>query len=178
MGRSRFLFHEKEYPYFVTSSIIDDVPLCSDPAIATIILDSLAFIQDQFEVIVYGYVIMENPMHAILDSPTVSEDLRRMKSYTAKKIIQNLESRGRTKLLDKLRFVKKMHKHQSEYQVWQEGVHPKQIESHQKMAQCLEYIHNNPVKAGFVDDPIHWRYSSARNYDAETGLIDVTLFEG
>ena len=28
----------------------------------------------------------------------------------------------------------------------------------------LEYIHNNPVKAGLVGKPEDWKYSSARNY--------------
>ncbi|WOD39955.1 hypothetical protein RRF56_04030 [Nodosilinea sp. E11] len=41
------------------------------------------------------------------------------------------------------------------------------------MRQKLEYIHNNPVKRGYVDSPKHWRYSSARNYLGEPGLIAV-----
>ena len=32
------------------------------------------------------------------------------------------------------------------------------------MRQKLDYIHHNPVKRGYVDQPEHWRYSSARNY--------------
>ena len=32
----------------------------------------------------------------------------------------------------------------------------------------------NPVKRGYVDEPIHWRYSSARNYAGLTGLLEVT----
>jgi putative transposase len=32
------------------------------------------------------------------------------------------------------------------------------------MLQKLEYMHNNPVRRGYVDDPMHWRYSSARDY--------------
>jgi len=32
------------------------------------------------------------------------------------------------------------------------------------LLQKLEYMHNNPVKRGYVDEPVHWRYSSARNY--------------
>ena len=42
------------------------------------------------------------------------------------------------------------------------------------MWQKLEYIHNNPVVRGFVDDPTHWRYSSARNYAGQAGLVPVT----
>ncbi len=39
----------------------------------------------------------------------------------------------------------------------------------------LDYIHDNPVRRGYVDELEHWRYSSARNYAGEPGLIEVTL---
>ena len=41
------------------------------------------------------------------------------------------------------------------------------------MLQKLEYIHLNPVKPGFVDEPEHWRYSSARNDQGKPGLVEV-----
>jgi len=41
------------------------------------------------------------------------------------------------------------------------------------MRQKLDYIHHNPVKCGYVDQPEHWRYSSARNYAGQEGLIEV-----
>lgn len=42
--------------------------------------------------------------------------------------------------------------------------------------QKVEYIHYNPVKAGFVDSPRDWRYLSARNYAEQEGLIPVQRF--
>jgi hypothetical protein len=66
------------------------------------------------------------------------------------------------------------HKTDREHQVWQEGSHPEQIEGEAMMLQKLEYIHNDPVARGYVDEPIHWRYSSARNYVGMPGLIEVT----
>ncbi|MGL6095965.1 MAG: hypothetical protein ACRC7O_09240 [Fimbriiglobus sp.] len=42
------------------------------------------------------------------------------------------------------------------------------------MFQKREYIHNNPVRRGYVDVSWHWRYSSARNYEMMPGLIPVT----
>jgi putative transposase len=39
------------------------------------------------------------------------------------------------------------------------------------MEQKIEYIHHNPVRCGYVDEPEHWRYSSARNYAGIPGLI-------
>ena len=41
------------------------------------------------------------------------------------------------------------------------------------MREKLDYIHMNPVKRGYVDKPEHWRYSSARNYLGETGIMPV-----
>jgi hypothetical protein len=32
------------------------------------------------------------------------------------------------------------------------------------MLQKLDYIHDNPVKRGFVVAPEHWRYSSAHEW--------------
>lgn len=45
------------------------------------------------------------------------------------------------------------------------------------MDQKLEYIHNNPVKAGFVENPEDYIYSSARDYAGIKGLIDIGLIE-
>ena len=41
------------------------------------------------------------------------------------------------------------------------------------MCQKVDYIHQNPVKRGFVDEVVHWRYSSARNYLGYVGLLHV-----
>ncbi|MEZ4867193.1 MAG: hypothetical protein R3C14_38070 [Caldilineaceae bacterium] len=41
------------------------------------------------------------------------------------------------------------------------------------LRQKIEYIHNHPVQRGYVELPTHWRYSSARNYAGQEGLIPV-----
>jgi len=76
-------------------------------------------------------------------------------------------------MLEQLRYFKLRHKTEQQYQLWQEGSHPKQIQTEAMLTQKLEYIHANPVRRGYVDDPVHWRYSSARNYAGLEGLIDV-----
>jgi len=43
------------------------------------------------------------------------------------------------------------------------------------LKQKLDYIHYNPVKRGYVDNPTDWRYSIARNYAGISGLIPVFL---
>jgi len=43
--------------------------------------------------------------------------------------------------------------------------------------QKVEYIHHNPIKRGFVEQAEHWVYSSARNYFAGDGCIEIDLIE-
>lgn len=46
------------------------------------------------------------------------------------------------------------------------------------MDQRLSYIHNNPVEAGFVNDPIAWIWISCASYESGApGLIDLVYIE-
>ena len=38
----------------------------------------------------------------------------------------------------------------------------------------LEYIHMNPVTAGFVSKPEDWRYSSSRDFYGLNGSIELS----
>ena len=77
-------------------------------------------------------------------------------------------------MLQELHYFKLRHKIDQEHQLWQEGSHPQIIETVDMMWQKLEYIHNNPLRRGYVDDPVHWRYSSARSYAGRPGLLEIT----
>ena len=62
------------------------------------------------------------------------------------------------------------------YQFWQQDNHPLELSTNEMMDQKLEYIHNNPVKAGLVLSPEEYLYSSAKNYAGEMGyLLEVKL---
>ncbi len=43
------------------------------------------------------------------------------------------------------------------------------------MQEKVEYIHNNPIRWRYVEEPSDWRYSSARNYEGRDELISVEL---
>jgi hypothetical protein len=62
--------------------------------------------------------------------------------------------------------------------IWQPGVNPVLCHSHKFLCQKLNYIHQNPVRAGIVDKPDDYICSSARNYlGRKDCLIPVTLLE-
>ena len=43
--------------------------------------------------------------------------------------------------------------------------------------QKLDYIHYNPVRCGYIDDPAHWRYSSYSNFLGQEGLLPIDILE-
>lgn len=178
MARSNFKFYENEYPYFLTCTIVDGIDLFIDIHISRIILDAFGYMQTKLQVKVYGFVIMHNHIHFIAESGNISEDIRKFKSFTARETIRYLEFANRSVFLKRLKDGKRNHKKESTYQVWQEGSYPKQINTLKKMEVFMEYIHFNPVAAGFVNAPEHWRYSSATNYLGGEGLIPIILFAG
>ena len=63
----------------------------------------------------------------------------------------------------------------SEYQFWQQHNQPEALNNPYALGQKLNYIHNNPVKSGFVDNPVHYLYSSAIDYAEGKGLVKVEL---
>jgi len=134
--------------------------------------------QEHERLIIYGYVIMENHLHFIASSPTdLSKEAGIFRSYTARQIIDWLKEREAGHILKQLNYYKLRHKKDRDYQLWQEGTHPQVLLNDRTMLQKLEYIHYNPVKRGYVDEPVHWRYSSARNYAGMEGLMGITLFQ-
>ena len=52
----------------------------------------------------------------------------------------------------------------SQIKIWQDEYHPEAIYSEKWFHQKLNYMHDNPVRKGFVTQPEDWKYSSARNW--------------
>ncbi len=58
-------------------------------------------------------------------------------------------------------------------QFWQQHNKPIELWSDKVIKQKIEYIHNNPVGAGFVLDPVDWKYGSARNYADDQTVLKI-----
>ncbi|MCA9112781.1 MAG: transposase [Planctomycetaceae bacterium] len=173
MARTRYKVCENASPHFMTCTIVGWLPIFTRQEFVNEVFESWRFLQRERDFKLFAYVILENHLHLIASAPELADAMKSFKSYTARRIIDRLKELSATTLLDQLRAHKLRHKINSEFQVWQEGIHAQQIESEDVMWQKIEYIHNNPVKRGYIEDPVHWRYSSARNYAGLPGLIDV-----
>jgi putative transposase len=175
MARSRYRIFDGDSgaPYFLTATVVNWLPLLNAPWTVDILLNSLRFLQAHGRVTLYAYVILENHLHLITAALDLAKEMGDFKSFTARQIIDCYRKQGAEDILAQLAWHKRLHKSDRQHQFWQEGSHPQRIVGIEMMQQKVTYIHNNPVKRGWIDDPIHWRYSSARNYAGLPGLLDV-----
>jgi REP element-mobilizing transposase RayT len=173
MGRSHYVITDPAAPHFLTCTVMEWLPVFTRPDTVQIVLNSWLYLREHEGMRLYGYVILENHLHFVAHSERLDLCVRHFKSFTARRIIDHLAAHSEEHLLARLRSAKQAHKTDREFQFWQEGSHAELVFSEDMMREKLDYIHANPVKRGYVDRAEHWRYSSARNYAGETGLIGV-----
>jgi len=176
MGRTRYKIYEPTHPHFVTCTILHWLPIFTRQESVDIILNSLKFLQKQDNLKLHAYVILENHLHMVLRSDDLQKSMESFKKFTAREILKLLQRENAKTILDQLAFYKKAHRKEKTYQVWEEGYQPKLIQSEAMLKVKIYYIHYNPVKRGYVDRAVHWRYSSARDYEGGYGLIEIDRF--
>ncbi len=119
-----------------------------------ILADSLRYCIDRKGLELNGYVFMLNHLHLIVTSPDMAGFLPDFKKFTSKKFKENLEANEPTVLT---LFVDE----KGQYRFWMDGNAPKKIENYGFYLQKLNYIHENPVRKGYVARPEYWFWSSA-----------------
>ena len=131
--------------------------------------------QDIGRLTIYAFVIMENRLYIIADAENLEEEIRSFQSFTSRKIIDALKEQNQLEILKALEMAKPAGNENCKIQIWQEEVCSEKIADVDIMQEKIEYIHYDPVRRGYVDEPADWRYSSARNYAGHHGLIEVDL---
>ncbi len=173
---------EQGEPYFVTLQIVNWIDLFSRLDYRNIVIDNLKFCQKEKGLVIYAYVIMSNHIHLIIQAKenNLSNVLRDFKSYTSKclldRIMNGVESREEW-LLMLFKKAAQKHNRNSQYQVFTHENHAVQLYSDKFIDQKLDYIHENPVRAGIVKEPQDYLYSSATNYAEEHGVLDVVIVD-
>ena len=173
MGRSKYKVLDNSYPHFLTCTVVNWIPIFNDLALIDILLASLGFMQEHNRLTIYAYVIMDNHLHLVTASANLSKEIAKFKSFTARRIIDTIKEKNETKLLEQLAQAKALYKKDGKFQIWQESSHPQAIQNEVMMKQKIEYIHHNPVRRGFVDEPEKWEFSSAASNAGYPSILDV-----
>jgi REP element-mobilizing transposase RayT len=167
--------------YFLTFQVVGWVDLFTRKIYRDIIIESLQFCQHHKGLNLFAYVIMSNHMHLLVQSETgdLSGIIRDFKSYTSSKIIESLQDPAESRR-EWIKMVFEYHgkfKNKQVNQVWTHENHAEQIYSQNFIEQKINYIHNNPVRAGIVTQAEDYIYSSASNYADMESLLEVIKLE-
>ena len=169
---------DQEALHYVTFQIVDWVDLFTRKVYRDIVIESLKFCQTNKGLEIYAFVIMSNHIHILLRSGIgkLSDTIREFKSFTAKQILLAIETEQESRrdwMLNLFEFAAKKHKRNEKYQVWTHENHAELIYSDNFIFQKINYIHDNPVRAGIVDTPENYLYSSALNFAGKECLLDI-----
>src|SRR5690606_37262090 len=132
--------------------------------------------------LLYGYVIMSNHIHFIVQSKDgkLSDLIRDFKKFTATEILKHLQTEPESRhewILERFAKATQSHTRNKNFQFWQYGNHAEEIFTLKFMWDKLNYIHLNPVRAGIVEKGNQYLYSSAGNYSFGKGLVDIEIAE-
>jgi len=169
--------------YFLTATIVDWVDVFTRVAYKEIVINSLKYCMEEKGLIVYAYCLMTNHLHLIADTKEgfhLAHIIRDFKKFTSKQLYaainENPESRKEW-LLNRFEFAASYKSNYKNFQVWQEGNYPVELHSNKFIFQKLDYIHQNPVRAGIVNNAEDYIYSSAIDYAGGKGILPVTVID-
>jgi len=149
--------------------------------IVTLFIDSLKYCQQNKGLIIYAYVIISNHIHLIVKAKNanLAEVIRDFKKFTSgnliKEISVNTKESRQEWMLNLFSFAGKTNSNNKKFQFWQQHNHPIELFSNEAIDKNINYIHDNPVRSGLVENAEDYIYSSAKNYADEEGILEVEL---
>jgi REP element-mobilizing transposase RayT len=167
--------------YFLTFQVTQWADVFSRKIYRDIIIESLKYCIENKGLRLHAYVIMTNHLHLIASSRqnNLSAIIRDFKRHTSKEIIAAVirepESR-REWLLKIFKESAGQHARNEVFQLWTHENHAIELYSAKFIKQKIDYIHENPVRAGIVEKEEDYTYSSAKEYFTGTkGLVSIDL---
>jgi putative transposase len=177
----KYKIYDQDRMYFVTYAVVGWIDVFTRAVYRNILLDSLRYCCEHKGLEIYAWCIMTNHVHLIIGTygNNMEDILRDHKSHTAKTIVNaiaaNAEESRREWMLSSFKAAGIANSKSINYQFWQQHNRPIELYSKPVITQKLNYIHNNPVEAGFVSQAEDWLYSSARDYAGGTGILDCMI---
>lgn len=137
--------YEKGCVYFFTVVTHGRAPiLCEEKALLHL-KQSFQYVKTKYPFRMNALVILPDHLHCIWQLPDYDADFS--KRWNLLKRYFSLKFSGETN-------------HHREKNIWQKRFWEHLIRNDEDFKRCFDYIHFNPVKHGYVDNPIDWPYST------------------
>lgn len=166
-------------PYFLTFQVVGWADVFTRQVYRDCILENLTFCRKERGLFLFGYVIMTNHIHLIVQQKNgkLSDWVRDFKKVTSKKLLKLVLENPQESRMEWLKMIFEYHakfnKRSGDLQFWTHDNHAIELNRLELIESRMKYIHENPVRAGIVEKEEDYLYSSARNYSGLKGLVEV-----
>lgn len=176
---------DQDSAYFITSTVVDWINLFTKNRYRDILIRALLFSIENKGLVIHSWVIMSNHIHLLVSrkgNVPLYRIVQHFKSWTSRRLIEEIKINGDSRerwLLNQFAFASRRCRGIEGYKVWQDGFHPLMLQSDKPkgIVNRLNYIHDNPVKAGWVDKAEDYVYSSARDYMGQKGMLPLEMYD-
>lgn len=152
----------KDNPFYYLTSVTNNrLPVFRTDKLKEITANALNEARKSAEILIFAFVIMPDHYHLITDgNRKPSEVLRFANGITARRVIDYLKENNFTSSLEKLQ--RETKKREYKYSLWEHHPNAFLLTSEATFMQKVNYIHQNPVRAGLIEKAEDYLFSSAR----------------
>jgi len=183
MGRRGRNNLANERLFFITTTVVNFVPIFKQSCYCEILLNNFKFYKQKYAFKILAYVIMPSHFHWIVyinpEKGTISDIMRDIKKSSARQIFDLIEENKQLQY-DLLFQEAAIGINDQNRKLWMQRFDDEVILTREMLMTKIGYIHNNPVKAGLAEKPEAFYYSSAKEYinSNNYNLITDTNFVG
>lgn len=176
----KYKFYNKDGVYFVSFDVVYWIDLFVRETYFSVFAETLNFYsKNRLEL--FAYCIMPSHVHLLFRDKESKPDalLGNIKRYASRQlqttILENGQESRKEWMLWMMERAAEKESNVNKRQLWQHNNQPIELWSKHVVRQKLDYIHKNPVEAGFVTEPHFWKYSSAIDYAGGKSAVNVQL---
>lgn len=149
--------------YYLTSVAHNRLPIFKKDSMKQVVCEAFDEARRSGGIMIFAYVIMPDHTHVLTDNAREIRDvLRYLNGVSAKRLIDHLKENGYESSLAKLRIQQRENRHR--HSVYEHHPNALRITGEDALMQKVNYIHLNPIRAGLVEHPDEYLYSSARQW--------------
>ncbi len=178
----KYKFETPEGIYFISFATVGWIDVFTRRNYKEILIESLSFCQREKGLELFAWCLMTNHVHLIARSKEgflLQDIIRDFKKFTSKRLIKAIEENSQESrkewMLSIFKRAGEYNSNNTNYQFWRQDNKPIEIYSNAVIDQKLDYLHNNPVEEGIVENAEDYIYSSARDYAEQKGLLEIEL---
>ena len=165
--------------YFVTMTVVDWIDIFIRKIYKDLIIENLIYCRQNKGLNIHAYCLMSSHLHAVVSTLESSQNLpniiRDFKKFTSRHIhpLIKQSEESRRWMINRFTWAGAHRTSNTNFQFWQHYNHPIGLDNEELLIQRTNYIHQNPVKAGWVMEPEGYAYSSARNYAGLPTIMEI-----